>query len=381
MNGHSRRGFLSRAIGACFAGAGVLEQAALRAGQARVQSAVAAASLFDLQQTSPNVYLALARPAAMLNCNAAIFVRSDHVVVVDSHSKPSAAASLVAQIRREVTTKPVRYLVNTHFHYDHAQGNAAYRALSPRVDVVASRETRQLLAERGAKAVASGIESMRRAAESARAQLSTAPSNGEKQYYRRAAAEAEAFVREMQAYRPDLPDVTFDTDLTLRDSLQELHLVFRGRAHTGSDICVLSPSARSLATGDLIVGFLPGMGDGFPSEWPGTLDRMDELPFDNILPGHGDFQRSRETMGRMKAYIEELCETVARLKRQGMTLDEVLKQVTPATLPALSRGGYGAAVAASEGRYRLRPPGFDPQQGLASALRGNVAAVYQKLVV
>ena len=54
------------------------------------------------------------------------------VVVVDAHSKPSAAASLIAQIRREVTDKPVRYVVNTHFHWDHMQGDHAYRQTGQR---------------------------------------------------------------------------------------------------------------------------------------------------------------------------------------------------------------------------------------------------------
>jgi cyclase len=64
--------------------------------------------------------IALARPQALANCNAAIFVNSADVLVVDSHSKPSAAAALIAQIKQQITAKPVRYLVDTHFHWDHS---------------------------------------------------------------------------------------------------------------------------------------------------------------------------------------------------------------------------------------------------------------------
>ena len=63
---------------------------------------------------------------AMLNCNAAVIVNRDHVLVVDTHSKPSAAKALIRQIRDEITELPVRYVVDSHLHGDHAMGNEAY---------------------------------------------------------------------------------------------------------------------------------------------------------------------------------------------------------------------------------------------------------------
>ena|SRR5437016_9334395 len=135
---HSRRNFLKTALGAWISGAGILDQAVFRAAQARAQSAGAPTTLFDIERVADDTYLALARPAAILNCNAAIFVNARDVMVVDTHSKPSAAAALIAQIRREITTKPVAYVVNTHFHYDHAQGTRAYREMEPAPQILAS---------------------------------------------------------------------------------------------------------------------------------------------------------------------------------------------------------------------------------------------------
>ena len=72
-------------------------------------------------------------------------MNSADVLVVDSHSKPSAAAGLIAQIKKQVTTKPVRYLVDTHFHWDHAQGNAGYRdAFGKDLKIISSAKTKQL---------------------------------------------------------------------------------------------------------------------------------------------------------------------------------------------------------------------------------------------
>ena len=128
----SRRDFLRILMGGALAGASILELAYHRAAWARAAAPTSDSNLFDLQKVANGVYFAQAHPQAMLNCNAAIFVRSKDVVVVDAHSKPSAAAALIAQIKREVTPKPVRYVINTHFHWDHTQGDHAYRVAKRR---------------------------------------------------------------------------------------------------------------------------------------------------------------------------------------------------------------------------------------------------------
>src|SRR5262245_48022592 len=84
-----------------------------------------AEDLFDIKPLADGVYAAIAKPTFILNCNAAIIVLDDGVMVVDTHSKPSAARGLMEQIKK-ITDKPVRYVVNTHFHWDHSQGNSAY---------------------------------------------------------------------------------------------------------------------------------------------------------------------------------------------------------------------------------------------------------------
>src|SRR5277367_138992 len=124
----SRRDFFHNILHGALAGASVLEMGFFRAAVARAQAPAASARLFDIQKVADGVYCALAHRQAITNCNAAIFVNSQDVLVVDAHSKPSAAAALITQIREEITKKPVRYLVNTHFHWDHSQGDAAYRA-------------------------------------------------------------------------------------------------------------------------------------------------------------------------------------------------------------------------------------------------------------
>src|SRR6202034_2199976 len=85
----SRRDFLRVLMGGALAGASILELAWHRAALARSAAPPSEPNLFDIQKVANGIYFARARPQAMLNCNAAIFVRSQDVVVVDAHSRPS----------------------------------------------------------------------------------------------------------------------------------------------------------------------------------------------------------------------------------------------------------------------------------------------------
>src|SRR6476661_9748687 len=137
-HGHGRRDFFRICFGSVLAGATIFEEAFLRAGWARAQAQTATGNLFTIEKVADGVFAALAKPQALTNSNATIFVLDRDVLVVDAHSKPSAAAALLAQIRREVTDKPVRYLVNSHFHWDHTQGDTTYKKADPRVQIIAS---------------------------------------------------------------------------------------------------------------------------------------------------------------------------------------------------------------------------------------------------
>ena len=86
--------------------------------------------LFDIKPVAEGIYAAIAKPAHKVNCNAAIIILDDAVLVVDTHSKPSAARALIEQIKK-LTPKPVKFVVNTHFHWDHYQGNEAYPSSCP----------------------------------------------------------------------------------------------------------------------------------------------------------------------------------------------------------------------------------------------------------
>jgi glyoxylase-like metal-dependent hydrolase (beta-lactamase superfamily II) len=88
-------------------------------------SCPAAEDLFEINPVADGVYAAIAKPTYRVNSNAAIIFLGDSVLVVDASSTPSAARALIEQIKK-LTPRPVKYVVNTHFHWDHTQGNEAY---------------------------------------------------------------------------------------------------------------------------------------------------------------------------------------------------------------------------------------------------------------
>jgi glyoxylase-like metal-dependent hydrolase (beta-lactamase superfamily II) len=355
-----------------------MERAALRAAEARAQAATAPDSLFDVDQVADGIYAAVARPEPVINCNAAIFENANDLLIVDTHSKPSAAAALVAQLR-SITSKPVRYVVNTHFHFDHVGGAPQYRKMAPQADFISSTVTRGLIAESAGGRFKQAVEAFRKSADDAERQAAAARTPREREHYLRAAGETRAFLGELQSYSFELPNVTFDENLVIHDKAHELHLAFRGRGHTAGDIVVFCPAKKVLASGDLLHGFLPYIGDGYPREWPRTLRALAEFPFEHVIGGHGGVQHTRERLGQEAAFLEELTEAVASGKAQGRTVEQLQAAITPATLKSLGSGGWGQYIIGQTLEYYWDAVLSTPAELLADGIKGSVAATFNAL--
>ena len=131
--------------------------------------------------------------------------------------------------------------------------------------------------------------------------------------------------------RVTLPSMTFERRLVIHRGGREVHLLFLGRAHTAGDVVAFVPSERVIATGDLMHGLLPYMGDGFPDEWPATLKALEALEFDRVIPGHGSIQEGKSVLSQFRGYVEEITEKVSRGVERGRALDELKKSITPAS--------------------------------------------------
>jgi len=372
----SRRDLFHGLFGGALAGASALELGFFRATWARAQSSTATGNIFDIQKVANGVYAALAHPAAITNCNAAIFVNSQYVVVVDAHSKPSAAASLIAQIKKEVTTKPVRYLVNTHFHYDHTQGDPAYKAAGGKVEIIASETTKQLLAQNARKRLKDSLDGVPKMIADVKVRIAKASSPAGKAFYQDQLRQLDAYQVEMKNFTPEMPDISFAQSHVIKDPAHDLHIEFHGRAHTAGDVVVFCPQKRAVATGDMISGFLPAMGDGYPREWPATINSVGQLAADQMLPGHGSVQPSHDRMTQLRAYIEEVTEKVAAGKKAGKPLGDLQKSITVSSVKTLQTNGYAAYIADNLKKYSVY---LGSKTALEDRLSGNVEAIFNNL--
>jgi glyoxylase-like metal-dependent hydrolase (beta-lactamase superfamily II) len=300
----------------------------------------AADDLFDLQKVADGVYAALAKPRTPINCNGAVVVFDEGVLVVDTHSRPSSAKGLIQQIRT-VTDKPVRYAVNSHFHWDHAQGNHAYPVAFPKqVTIVASEATRENLVSFGMQRVKDQLEAGPGQVAELKKKIAA-----EKDAAARAGLEGdlrqqEEYLAEIRSLELTLPDLTFDKSMILHRKDRDIYLLFLGRGHTSGDVVAYLPKQRVVATGDLLHGWMPFMGDSYPPEWVATLDALDKLEFDHIIGGHGSV-KPKSHLRFFRNYLADLVEEVRRAKGRGESLDQAKTSVAAALKPKYDEGMGG----------------------------------------
>ena len=128
---------------------------------------------FEFTTVADGVHAAVAAPAYKVNCNTAIIESDGGLIIVDTHSKPSAARVIIARLRR-MTTKPVRYVINTHFHWDHWHGNEAYPAAYPDAEIVTNQITREAMRTKGLKRIQDHVRQVRAEIEKLEASLAKA---------------------------------------------------------------------------------------------------------------------------------------------------------------------------------------------------------------
>ena len=150
--------------------------------------------------------------------------------------------------------------------------------------------------------------------------------------------------------------MTFDRRLVIHRGGREIHLLFLGRAHTAGDVVAFIPSERVIATGDLMHGLLPYMGDGFPDEWPATLRALEALEFDRVIPGHGSIQEGKSVLAQFRGYVEEITEKVARGVERGQTPGRAQEDDHP-RYPRLAQGERHASPRRARAGGPLPGPG------------------------
>jgi glyoxylase-like metal-dependent hydrolase (beta-lactamase superfamily II) len=318
--------------------------------------------LFELKKVGDGVYAAVAAPRYKVNCNAAVIVTDDGVIVVDSHSKPSAARALYQEIQ-SVTKKPVKKVINTHFHWDHWQGNEAYAG----AEVIASERTKTNLTKPdagvgGVPYIEKQIANMPKEIQQIKDDIMKAPDAATKARLESSLSQAESFLAELKQLKPALPTRTVSTSLTLKEAGREIQLHVLGRGHTDGDLYIYLPKEKIVATGDALIDWMPFLNDGYPEEWTSTLTALEKLEFAHIVPGHGDVQ-PKAHLAFFRGYLQDLIAATKKAAADGASLEEMKNTIGNQLAPKYEAGMSKYPL----GRYRDR-------------VGQNVEMVYQKVV-
>ena len=264
-------------------------------------------------------------PDTFPQSNTLVVVGERAVLVVDSCLLPSSTREDIADIKKW-TNKPVTYLVNTHWHFDHTLGNATYVAAFPAVQIVATRHTQKAIADWNPGAVErypGRAERFRKVLESGKNPDGRPLTEGERKDYERSLAGLAPVVAEMKDVVQFAPNVSFDRELLIDLGGRPVEVRFLGRGNTGGDTIVYLPKDKILATGDLLVHPVPYLFGGFPVDHPKTLRAMAELDATTIVPGHGEILRDKAYIFQVAEFLEAGNAAMEKEVNSGKTLEEV----------------------------------------------------------
>jgi glyoxylase-like metal-dependent hydrolase (beta-lactamase superfamily II) len=236
--------------------------------------------------------------------NTGVVVGDDAAMVIDTQATPIMAQDVIRRIR-EVTDKPVKYVVLSHYHAVRVLGASAYKP----EHVIASRDTYDLIVERGDADMKSEIERFPR------------------------------LFRAVESI-PGLtwPTLVFEKRLTLWLGKLEVDILQLGRGHTKGDTVVWLPQERILFSGDLVeYGATPYTGDAYLSDWPATLEALAALKPAKLVPGRG---ASLQTEAQVKAglegtraFVTEMFDAVKRAASAGKDLRTAYRETYEALEP------------------------------------------------
>lgn len=229
--------------------------------------------------------------------NTGIIIGDDAVLVADTQATPAMAADVIRRIR-EVTDKPIKYVVLTHYHAVRVLGASAYQPQQ----ILASQDTYDLIVERGEADKASEIGRFPR------------------------------LFSNVETVPPGMtwPTMTFTGKMTLWLGKLEVQLLQLGRGHTKGDTVVWLPQDRVLLSGDLVeFDATPYAGDAYFKDWPQTLDNVAKLGATALVPGRGPALIGEEQVAAgLKAtggFIADVRDSVAAGVAAGKDLNSVYK--------------------------------------------------------
>jgi glyoxylase-like metal-dependent hydrolase (beta-lactamase superfamily II) len=264
-------------------------------------------------------------PDTFPQSNTTVIIGERSVLVVDSCLLPSTTREDIEQIRKW-TSKPVTYLLNTHWHFDHTLGNAVYAAAFPAVQIIAQTATQKTIADFNPGAVVrypNRGERFKKILASGKNPDGTPLTASDRADYERSLAGLAPTVSELKNAVQLVPNVSFDRELKIDLGDRVVEIRHLGRGNTAGDTIAYLPKEKILITGDLLDHPVPYMFGGFPVDFVKTLWALMQLDATTVVPGHGDVLHDKSYMQQSMELMQAVNTEVEKEINDGKTLEEV----------------------------------------------------------
>jgi cyclase len=265
--------------------------------------------------------------------NSVAILSDDGVLLFDSNGTSSASAAIVAEIKK-LTDKPVKYLVNSHWHWDHWYGAETYLKAFPDIRIITHEKTRQAMMGPALEFNRPGLETQLpgyiASLEKRRATAeTTSPPPPNLPRLKQALEDARFFLDQKKNTRHTFPNLTFTNQLTLYMGKREIRVLNYGRAVTPGDAFLYLPNERILITGDLLINPISFALSSYPTEWLKALEGIDTLDASIIVPGHGDLLTDKALLHATMGVFRELLRQGKDAKAKGLDVDAARDAILP----------------------------------------------------
>ena len=277
----------------------------------------------ELVKLAEGVYAHIVQPDGNAVGNAGFVLLEHSVLVFDTHFTPEAGQALMAKLRT-VTTKPVRYIINSHFHPDHTHGNQAFGGTP---QIISSSNARRDMLQQDQPAMNRTVGVAQSQIAKMQKDLLQGQDEKQKEMLRRQIRARQEFLERMSKFKLQPAVITLDDSLTFLEGTRRLQLLYQGSGHTDGDVVLYLPSEKVVFTGDLFFNkAIPNVQDANMHAWISTLKEIQKLDADKFVPGHGPVG-TRKDLEAFLAYLEDLKSIVQTSVDRGDSLEQAIRDV------------------------------------------------------
>ena len=271
--------------------------------------------------------------------NVAFLTTEEGVLVVDAKTTPRQGEEVVAKIR-QVTDKPIKYLIYTHYHADHtwgAQSLAAAKVTVSHINTQKNIEKFSLpqIKEYTTKLFPQQIKELEQKVEKLRAEKSAKLEETEK--------ELELTKKQLETFKKlklVFPDLTFKEKAVIYLGSKKVKLLYMGNGHTDGDVLVYFLQDKAIHMGDLffqnMIPYIDYDAGSNTENWIKILQKVAEMEVEKVIPGHGEITDKSGLLAQAQ-YLKELRAEVEKFIKQGVSLEETKKNLK---LPKYQKMGY-----------------------------------------